>query len=614
MIIFRSIISGICYYFSDMGNDTTVSLEEIKNHRIEIDSLIPNNTGHFTSNYVCVISIDDGRYFVDYHYTDNPMNYGVGRLFSHSWINGVNYSNGFYVKEGRKRLSLVALYDCGSKEEAVKTFNTVFRIYKEKYGDLVISNKEEKEKKTKREVVYYENSPTIYLFPYYENPIPFESLDDFKKLYSSLPPKGYRVKMHLNNTRHLPNANYIRGVVNADGSSNICFVFKSVERIKTIDFKSNGGFFSIDNENTYRPNKAEFFISPPGQYDDSVPERPPIKTLYVQLLKALIGESLVITCNGNTAVSIEETVIKKFIVFLTVSLFLLTKAQNAFINTANTWYKQEDYMTINERDAKLMASISPVSVDVEKLTAKFKDTHRRRYFTTPSSCSCLDFQKYDYDKLQFVPCKHMRWLVQKAGMLDHQVLPECYDPIVEMMLSQCDDNHSGYKNHFVTETVEGWQRPLITIKNGVQITDIKSSETFNLSLWLNRHNIIVNITAPFYDGYGGSLFVEEKYIGTIFLDNGGTGYYKIDNAATVHIYRKILSGKSFTVRLQMKYGDKKPYDIQFPETVGFADYYCMKYDDAIVKYEIKLKEKRGLKKKSLFSKHYRLKRSSIWIW
>ena len=110
------------------------------------DSLIKNESGHFTSNYVCVITIDDGRYFIDYHYSDNPVKYGVGRLFSHSWVKGVNYEDGKYIQGGKERLSLEALYDCESKEDAIQKFKLVLDAYRQKYGDRVMTNKSLREK------------------------------------------------------------------------------------------------------------------------------------------------------------------------------------------------------------------------------------------------------------------------------------------------------------------------------------------------------------------------------------------------------------------------------------------------------------------------------------
>ncbi|MBP5357974.1 MAG: hypothetical protein J6Y69_02165 [Treponema sp.] len=110
------------------------------------DSLIKKESGHFTSNYVCVIAIDDGRYFIDYHYSDNPVKYGVGRLFSHSWVKGVNYEDGKYIQGGKERLSLEALYDCESKEDAIQKFKLVLDAYRQKYGDRVMTNKSLREK------------------------------------------------------------------------------------------------------------------------------------------------------------------------------------------------------------------------------------------------------------------------------------------------------------------------------------------------------------------------------------------------------------------------------------------------------------------------------------
>lgn len=604
---------------SDETKESTEKQIVDAGNEIDYVSLKNNETGHFSSNYVCAVKIDDGRYFIDYHFSENPSNYGTGKLFNHLWISGVTSDHGKYIQGGKDRLQLVELYDCNSEEEARSIFRAVLEHYKNKYGNLVLFNKNPlprskklTEKRTiKSDVSYYEDDPFLVTYKGANTICRFETIQEFKAIQKEAQNPSLNAYMFVKEKgkKHRSEANYIKGSARYDGTAELTFVIPSAKNISSLTFSSDAGDYSWDKPYCSESDFDVYFRSV-SVADDDFESCPPLKRQYSNCLRVLMGENLAIKINDDTEITFDPLIIRKLIVLLTVAVSNLLQSQSEYSKKCKSWIGSDSFSTLYDYEAERIARISPITVDKSTSTARISGSKGEIYETSLSGCNCMDFKRRNHDQIFFEPCKHMKWLAQKLGLTDFVILPEenpfSDDPIVELILNNRGHSFLGGCS-FVPASVEGWKKPLLAFKETIWISD-DSGGRFSLSLWLNRHNMIIDIDAPFYDGYGGNLYLDDKtrYIGKLFMDNGRTGYYKIDNSATIEIYKYIVAGKEFSIFLQMKYGDMKAYSIQIPESCGFANAYTNYFQDAIGDYREMEKIKRNPPRPVPFSKKYKL--------
>ena len=120
----------------------TPTQDESDTHYCKIKN---DNSGEFidkfTNKYVCVVQIDDGRIYVDYHFEEGNRPFGEGRILNRIYINGVTTVKGKQIPGSTKRLKLIDFYPCETIDEIKIVFENVFNEYREKYQNHVFRQK-----------------------------------------------------------------------------------------------------------------------------------------------------------------------------------------------------------------------------------------------------------------------------------------------------------------------------------------------------------------------------------------------------------------------------------------------------------------------------------------
>ena len=442
----------------------------------------------------------------------------------------------------------------------------------------------------------------------------FSDLSEFKTILENYSEFTFNVYMsnHGKKRKHRDEFDYIDGGVKNNGDATISFFIRPKENDSILTFESENGSFKIENPWGVNKSFKEFILSiKSNSFRDDFESLPTIKKQFDFYINILEGNNLLITTNNGRVLSFGDVAIKKLIEMLKIGEFLYDASQKKYESDRKQWYEKQEYQSIEENEARKLTYVKPISSNLKDGFATIAGSNGEEYNTTLFSCSCMAFKRTDYDKQSFTPCKHIRWLAQKSGKVDFKILPEpllyTEDPIVEMILKERNRFSFG-SSDFTAEYVDGWKWPLLAFKKTMYLYNVNTSKSYPFKMWLNRHNMIVDTDVPFYDDYGGDLYFEDdnEKIGTLFHDNGRTGYFKIDNEATTNIYRELLSSKQFDVCLKIRYGKMDTYYISFPKVYNFANAYYKQYPDAIEKYYNMKEELIHPKQPEPFSKRYQI--------
>lgn len=644
---------------NDCPIETNISAKQLvtESHSAEYIP-IPGFTpvlGSFFSNYVCVLFIDDGQYFIDYHFTNNPKRYGPGRLFSHSWIDGVNYKDGQYLKGGKDRLSIVAVYEVETEKDAKELFEIVLEAYKSRFSELVIYNKGNTKKKeikkekntqdvenqspTIAEVGFAEEdiisqdvenqSPTIVVKNYSDKVLEFSSFDSFQQEYiKQISDWEPSLLIKTKNNGRIKKDGYNCAIkadsfLGVDSSINVSIYvrFSTIEGVSRLCFCSTKGklsfplYFSMRKEFSFNINSKSIY----AEYSE---DDKPIREKIDSLINVLSGEDLYVLFNDKTA-SIDKHSVE--------NVLLLLKAMSFIIQLHNDKYEQDKSNWINnskikprkvkyEQDKSNWVTDNHVNPMDYYIALKLKDlkyeklneegpsiiigSSGNKYQTSLTNCTCMDFKSRELEKLQFRPCKHMYYLAQKLGVTDLLVSPEPppykSDSIVELILKSRRQllHTSGY---LTTEFVEGWKNPLITFSKPLKMTNTKTREIHQVKLWLNRHNVLIDDSGPFYDSSGGDVYLDGKNVGPYWAGYESVYCFKINAGGTEEIYRKIIDGKCFNLFLTIR-NNNQEYCVEFPgDIIDFPNLYYCTYRDVTRDYEYMKKYQNGEIKPSHYS-------------
>lgn len=541
--------------------------------RIEIKTLIPNDSGHFTSNYVCVIEIDDGRIFIDYHYTESPIKYGTGRLFSHSHISGINYLGNKYIKGGKDRLRLIALYDCKSKDEAISTFEIVLNKYKEKYGSLVFCNKIKKQNNLS--IISKENQPKLLRYSDTETPIIStieKKEDDYLETISSetflnkndnffLSKLDFPVAINYEELSFLniPNRETLLQITQDLGYKKLTISIDKSQHFPSFrkDFKkqflintrfkayiSQGLVLEITARTSFdeKPIDAEFFSicsdslfweNRTGQYS-KVQEHKKYRSQHffcvfsfshfypnnleeydIYKLYTIFNSSNVIVKLGNINIFLEQEHIdyirKNIIIYGAIEESLKFKFCQIYENKRNSWLNAKGYSSEANIRFKRRNHLTNFSIDKSAQKAIFIGHCGEEYITTLKSCTCKDFSERDSMKQDFLPCKHMFRLATELGYFkDLSNLPM---DISGNAFLESLDNYAKDKSFrgFSLEIFPPWEKSFIVLRPKVTWSHLKSKATGYIELYLGFRNIYFD--APWEIDLEDSNYLKCRIVG-----------------------------------------------------------------------------------------------------
>ena len=558
------------------------------NNRISLVS--DELTGHYSSTYVCVVKIDDGRFYVDYHSRTESTKYGIGRIFCHLNIDGVTRRNGVYIPGSNSRLSLEAIYQCETKQQAVELFPLVLEKYNTLYPGKVFSNKSKINKpekpisqETARRRILKEmqernnnpNLPIVFYKPYNVTPKAISSVSDYETVDKLFENRGGDIFTEV-----------LSGAQNWISSSSVYARTKLEEEIELQISDSRfrcmidtlqlcNGYdtysFSDDSFSCY-DNLITIRIVPMREYDDHF-SRPSVMEKCRSIKEVFSKQNCSVLINSNLKVNIDEADRNRLFLFFSIVEFMVLKWEKHFELLSKTWIERKAYQSYSEYEFEKNKKIRCVVFDKENRTAQIQGSMGETYLTSLHGCTCKSFERCLHDKILFKPCKHMQWLAQKLELIDHVVVPDDSrydrDDLVEMIL---DNKRGFYYSNLKTEYVPGWKNPLITFESRGSI-----------DLWLNRHQIIISSSAPFEGTHNGEVFLndEANSSGTLFYDEFGKGYYNITCDATTKIYEELLKEHSFYIIIGLPSGMQ--FRIDFPKVSGFANLYCKVYRDVFEK-------------------------------
>lgn len=575
-------------------------------YRIDIEGLKVNE-GSFSSNYVSVIWIDDGRFFIDYHYNDHPVCYGPGRLFSHSHIDGVTYHASKYIAGGKDHLSIVAIYDVSSEEEAKSIFSKVLDAYTRKYPGQIITNKNlEKKKDSKKKEIKTKpkkirkagiriSNGCFEQFPLKDGKIQrfsldIESFEIFEKVYSCNLDMFYRSiifsdVIDYHEIKKIGGKSVIRGYASLRESyfeATIRFTIPSSEEFRTIFFRSEAGMFQKEVQKGYRDYVVFFnslMMDPDSDFVQDVRD-------LEKLLSIITADNLQIIADDQIFL-IDDVSLQSIILLIQATLYVLNDRQKQYDTECRIWYSHPDEYFLDYLEAKRISKVTADSFSTQEKKAVVNGSNGEKYMTTLESCSCMDFQRRELQHIFYRPCKHMFWLAQRIGIADFNVLPKRPDykddPIVEKILEHLNGNKPHLSSDFRMTEVEGWQKPLLSLSpQQFRVSEISKKYSKIPALYFNRHNIITDDGRDsFVDAHNGKVFFEGKCIGDFFYDSLFSERYKISSSATELIYSRMLEGKDISFFINI---DGKSYEQYIPCVHGFAEAYCFAYPDAIERY------------------------------
>ncbi len=597
-----------------------------------IDSLKKNESGHFTSNYVCAIKIDDGRYFIDYHYSDNPVKYGIGRLFSHSWIKGVNYEDGKYIQGGKERLSLEALYDCESMEDAIRKYKLVLDSYRNKYGERVMTNKTIKEKS----VVIIEAAKgelqipvsTRIVIPSAESrPSSEGKKRDFflskctfpiEMQYGTAVFRGVPTRdVFLEATQNLGHGKFTIKIDKPEGFRPrykqefgtqilVDFSFEIyrylgwviIVTVRTplesspveaesfsicsdlLSYEDVGQYQKVNELSKYRVQDyyGIFQFSLARSYDN-------IESLKLYKFYSILNsENVYINLGGIRSYLHQEQIdcIKKnLIIYGAIEEVVHGKYKDAYEGKKKSWLNSKGYDADANRRFIRSAEVGEFTIDRKTKEATFIGHNGEKYKTTLRSCTCNDFQERDRLMSAFTPCKHMFRLATELGYfkgLSRLPIDRSTSSFLVLLGTKARHSHS---SGFSTDTCEPWKMPFIVLRPMVRWTDLRTGSSGTIDLFLGFRNIIFD-PAPGID-FDGSEYLKCRIQGEtgrledIYLDFQDTGHYRITQRPADDIYKHLLDETKFDLEVFI-YGEDQPaYIFSFPATKGFGSLFQSHY-------------------------------------
>lgn len=601
-----------------------------------LDSLVNNESGHFTSNYVCVIAIDDGRFFIDYHYSDNPIKYGIGRLFSHSWIKGVNYENGKYIQGGKERLKLEALYDCKSKEDAIRKYKIVFETYKNRYGDKVITNKDIKGNnaevvevaKGELQIPVSMRIPILDdgLWPRYDgnknNKNDFylsECTFPIEMQYGTNMFKGVPTRdVFLEATQNL---GYRKFTIKIDkpegfrprykqGSGTQILIDSSFEIYRFLgwvitvtvrtpleyspvgaeSFSICSGFLSYNNTNNQYEKINELLNYRVQDYHivfqfSLSPNDDKIDSLKLNELYSILNSGNVYIKLGDIRCYLHQEQIefikKGLIVYCAINEVVLDNNNRLYEEKKDSWLTAKGYDSEVNRRFLRRNEVGKFNINRNSKEAIFVGHQGDQYITTLRSCTCEDFKEQNRFMRDFIPCKHMFRLATEFGYfkgLSRLPIDRSTSSFLELL-----ENKASYKQPFgfSTKTCEPWKMPFIVFRPMVRWTDLRNGVSGNIELFLGFRNIVFD-PAPGIDfdesGYlKCRIKGENGRLEDIYLDVQDTGHYRITQIPTDDIYKHLLDENQFELEVFI-YGEDNPaYVFSIPKTKGFGGIFQTSY-------------------------------------
>lgn len=598
-----------------------------------IDSLVKNESGHFTSNYVCVIAIDDGRFFIDYHYSDNPIKYGIGRLFSHSHINGVNYSEHKYVQGGKDRLSLVALYDCESEEDAINKFSIVFKAYKNKYGDRVFSNKNTTNKKP----VIIKASKGELRIPV-SNKIPITRSEDKKDnqavdKWFFLSKCTFPIEMQYGTEsfQGVPTHDVFLKATQDLGHRKFTIKMDKPEGFRPRYKQEYGTQILVDSAfEVYMrlgwvitvTARTSFESSPVGaesfsvcsgllSYGDRETQYQKVNELshyrvqdYFSIFQFSIfpmengvdryqlQELYSILTSGNVYIKLGDIrcylhheqidyIKRNLIIFGAIEEVVHDNYRNVYEAKKDSWLTAKGFDSDANRRFQRRTEVGKFTINRKTKEATFIGHSGDKYITTLRSCTCEDFKERDSWMSAFTPCKHMFRLATELGYfkgLSRLPFDRSSSSFLELLDSKA---RYGYPSGFSTETCEPWKMPFIVLRPMVRWTDLRTGSTGSIELFLGFRNIIFDPTPGI--GFDDSEYLKCRIHGEngrledIYLDVQDTGHYRITQIPADIIYKHLLDETQFDLEVYI-YGEDQPaYIFSFPKTKGFGGLFQSHY-------------------------------------
>lgn len=598
-----------------------------------VDSLIKNESGHFTSNYVCVIAIDDGRYFIDYHYSDNPVKYGIGRLFSHSWIKGVNYEDGKYIQGGKERLSLEALYDCESKEDAIQKFKLVLDAYRQKYGDMVMTNKSIKGNASTEIIKASEGELHIPVFTQTAITADESMPSSEGSKYFFLSRCTFPIEMQYGTElfRGVPtrevfleatqNLGYRKFTIKADKPDGFRPRYKQEYGTQVLVessfevYRFLGWVISVTVRTPLEccPIGAESFSICSGLLCYNNPQNQFQKINELAHYRVQEYYSVFQFCLASNADEIEfyqlhklHSILNSENVYIKLGDFrcylhqeqidyikrclilncaidevILGNYKNVYEGKKDLWLTAKGFDSEANRRFMRSAEVRPFTINRKAKEATFIGHTGEHYITTLRSCTCKDFQERDSLMSTFTPCKHMFRLATELGYfngLSRLPIDRSTSSFLELLAIKARYGHS---SGFSTETCEPWKMPFIVLRPMVRWTDLRTGSTGSIELFLGFRNIIFDAAPGIDFDYSEYLKCrihgENGRLEDIYLDVQDSGHYRVTQIPADNIYKHLLDETKFDLEVYI-YGEDQPaYIFSFPTTKGFGNLFQNHY-------------------------------------
>lgn len=389
-------------------------------------NILGQSKERLTNKYVCVIKIDDGRIYVDYHFETGNRPFGEGRVFNRIYIDGVTTLKGKQIPGSTNKLKLIAFYPCETIDEIKKVFEEVFNEYKEKYPELVFRNKkllseEQKSQKSQKQKKHREmkiqegaSFQVASLEKFYNIMCQSEAVDyseylsktNFSDLYNVLKRDSSKNRSNLSfEAKYYLKESIIIDRFNIDMSYSNTGVCYRVHMYMT-KILEDGGRWN-DDQVFFSNEKGDIFAIAVQWTNNSTHTRiqfilPHVGDYYNIGSKVFSSNKVSLILKGLSYPLLEQQR-KMFLHSFWIMKAYYLQFQKKYDYASRMWLNRKLFNSLEMHRFEQSKEVRFVSVDRQNESAII-DSYRE-FRTTLHDCTCPHFQ--DKDSPFFCPCEHM---------------------------------------------------------------------------------------------------------------------------------------------------------------------------------------------------------------